>query len=199
MAQPAHLIQLVADQKHGAAALRDFADLAETFLLKCRVANCEHLVYDEHFRVQMRRHGKCEPHLHAARIVFDRGVDEALDFGKGDDLVELAIDVAPLHAENRAVEKHILAAAQLGMKAGPDFEQGSDEAANRDVPFSRSRNPRQHFQQRALTGAIASDDSNHFTLRDVERNVAQGPDAIVGRLALRAAVPQTSEPTHRRV
>ena len=49
MAQPAHLIQLVADQKHGAAALRDFADLAETFLLKCRVANCEHLVYDEHF------------------------------------------------------------------------------------------------------------------------------------------------------
>ena len=77
----------------------------------------------------MGRHGEGEPHLHAARVVLDGGVDEPLDLGEGDDLVELAGDLAPLHAEDGAVQKDVLAAAQLGMEARADFEKRADQAS----------------------------------------------------------------------
>ena len=37
------------------------------------------------------------------------------------------------HAENGAVQEDVLAAGQLGMKAGADFEQAGDASANRDL------------------------------------------------------------------
>jgi len=36
--------------------------------------------------------GEGQADVHAAGVVLDRGVDEALHFGKGDDLVEAAVD-----------------------------------------------------------------------------------------------------------
>ena len=42
----------------------------------------------------MRRDREGQPHIHAAGIVLDRRVDERLDLGEGDDLVELARDLA---------------------------------------------------------------------------------------------------------
>ena len=65
------------------------------------------------------------------RIALDRRVEELLDLGEGDDLVELAADLGAGHAEDRAVEIDVLAAGQLGMKAGADLEQARDAAADR--------------------------------------------------------------------
>ena len=62
------------------------------------------------------------------RIALDRRVEELLDLGEGDDLVELASDLGPRHAEDGAVEIDVLAAGELGMKAGADLEQARDAA-----------------------------------------------------------------------
>ena len=56
-------------------------------------------------------------------VALDRGVDEALDLGKGDHLVELGIDLAFAHAEYSAVEVDVLAAGKLGMKACADLQE----------------------------------------------------------------------------
>ena len=55
-------------------------------------------------------------------------VEEFLDLGERDDLVELAFDLPAAHAEDRAVEENVLAAGQLRVKAGADFQQARDPA-----------------------------------------------------------------------
>ena len=72
---------------------RDVLHLAEALLLELGVADRQHLVDDQDLRLEMRRHGEGEPHVHAARVALDRRVEELLDLGEGDDLVELALDL----------------------------------------------------------------------------------------------------------
>ena len=67
------------------------------------------------------------------RIALHRRVEELLDLGKGDDLVELAPDLGARHAEDRAVEIDVLAAGQFGMEAGADLEQAGDAAPDGDA------------------------------------------------------------------
>ena len=44
-------------------------------------------------RLEMRGDGERQPHVHAAGVALHRRVDELLDLGEGDDLVELAADL----------------------------------------------------------------------------------------------------------
>ena len=37
----------------------------KTFLLKFRIADRQHLIDDQNFRLEMRRHSEREPHIHA--------------------------------------------------------------------------------------------------------------------------------------
>ncbi len=55
-----------------------------------------------------------------------RRVDELLHLGKGDDLVELGLDLGSPHAEDRTVQEDVLAPRELGMKAGAHVEQRPD-------------------------------------------------------------------------
>ena len=73
---------------------RHFVHLAQAFLLERRVADGQHLVDDQDLRLEVRRHGEGQPHVHAAGVALDRRVEELLDLGEGDDLVELAADLA---------------------------------------------------------------------------------------------------------
>src|SRR3981081_377527 len=119
----------------------------------------------------MRCDGEGQAHVHAARGTLHRRVDKPFDFGKGDNLVELAIDFSFVHAENRAVEIDVLAAGELGMKAGADFEQRADAPVNLRMAFRRFGYPRKNFQERALPCSVASDDPNNFAALYFKRNV----------------------------
>src|SRR5690242_11128714 len=104
--------------------------LAQRLLLKVRVANREDLVDDENFRIKMGCHGKCQPDIHAAAVPLHRGIKKSIDFGKGNDLVELPADLFPGHAENCPVQEDVLAPRQLGMKSGAYLEQTCHAAAH---------------------------------------------------------------------
>ena len=130
----------MADEKYRtSAAFGYFLHLAQTLLLELRIADGEHLVDDQDFRLQMRRHREGEPHLHAAGIALDRRVDELLDPGEVDDLVELSPDLGAAHAEDGAVEIDVLAPGEFGMKAGADFEQAGDAALDGHASFGWAR------------------------------------------------------------
>ena len=78
----------------------------------------------------MRRDGEREPHVHPARVALDRGVDELLDAGELDDVVEALLDLLALHAEDRAVEIDVLAPGELLVEARADLEQAADATAD---------------------------------------------------------------------
>src|SRR5258708_30357931 len=100
--------------------------LAETFFLKCEIANGEHLIHQEDLRLKMGGDGKRQPHLHSRAVVLQRSVNEFGHFGKIDDVVELALDFLLPHAENRAVQITILPPCQLRMKSRADFAPASN-------------------------------------------------------------------------
>ena len=139
--------------------------------------------------------GEGEPHRHAARVALDRRVEEALDVGEGDDLVEAAADLGAAHAEDRAVEEDVLAAGQLGVEAGPDLEQRADAAGHVGPARGRLGDPREDFQQRALAGAVVADQADDFAVLDRQRDRA-APRACAASSA--AADRRASELTGRR-
>ena len=54
--------------------------------------------------------GERQADEHPGGVALHRRVEEPLDLGEGDDLVELATDFGPLHPQDGAVEENILAA-----------------------------------------------------------------------------------------
>ena len=87
-------LHVVAHEQHRAPGVRDLLHLAEALALELAVADREHFVDDQDLRLEVRRDGEREPHVHAAAVVLHRRVEEALDLGERDDLVELRRDLA---------------------------------------------------------------------------------------------------------
>ena len=60
----------------------------EAFLLKGCIPDCKDLVHDEDIRLQVSSHGKCQPHIHAARVALHGRINKLCDLCKFDDPVE---------------------------------------------------------------------------------------------------------------
>ena len=84
--------------------------------------------------------------------------------------------ISRAHAQDRAVQVDVLAARQLGVKAGADLEQRAHAAVHLGAALGRLGDARQDLQQRALARAVAADDAQHLALVQLERHVAQRPD-----------------------
>src|SRR6266850_2122673 len=78
--------------------------------LERQVASLRTALDDQNLGFEVRRDRKRQPHEHAARIVLDGRVDEPLQFGEGDDCLELAMNLRSEHSEDRAVEEDVLPA-----------------------------------------------------------------------------------------
>ena len=80
------------DEDDRAAALLELEDLAEALALERLVADGEHLVEQQHVGLDVRRDREAEPHVHPRRVRPHRQVDELLEPGERDDLVQLLAD-----------------------------------------------------------------------------------------------------------
>src|SRR5207245_2702316 len=107
----------------------------EAFFLKGKVANREHLIDNQDFRVEVSGDSERKPHRHPGRIPFHRHINEGAAFGERDDLIELPDDLAPPHAENRAGKEYVFSAGQIVMKTGADFEQRAHAAPDLRITF----------------------------------------------------------------
>src|SRR5690349_13273189 len=95
---------LMADKQHRASTSAHLLHFAETFLLESCVSHGQNFIDDEYLRLKMRCHRKGKPDVHAARVTLDRCVQELFYFGEINDLIKLASDFLPVHAQNRTVE-----------------------------------------------------------------------------------------------
>src|SRR5581483_10055408 len=180
---------VVRDEQNGPAAAADLAHLAQAFLLESEIADREDLIHNQNLGVEMRRHGECQPHIHAAGVMLYRSVEKLLDFRKRHNLIEAATDFRLAHAQDGAIQINILPSGQLGMEAGSDLEQAGHASAHRHLTRSRAGNARKNFEQRALAGAIAADDAQHVTLLHVEVDVFERPEGWKLDLPIAVSVP----------
>ena len=58
--------------------------------------------------------------------MFHWGIEEALNLGKGYNLIELLSDLAPRHPKNRAVQIDVFSPGQFRVKAGADLKQAGN-------------------------------------------------------------------------
>src|SRR5262249_49386886 len=72
-----------------------------------------------------------------------------------------------------------LAARQLRVKAGADFQQAGQPAAQLDPAARGLRDPGQDFEQGRFTRPVAADDANDFPRLDVEADVLEGPEIFL--------------------
>src|SRR4051794_12332343 len=107
---------IVAYKKDGPAMpAGDILHFAQAFLLELGVPHCQYLIDDEDLRLEMRRHGKGQPDIHAGAVTLHRRVDISFDAREIHDLVESAFDLMLTHAENGPIQKDILPSAEIGM------------------------------------------------------------------------------------
>ena len=184
------------DPEHAVAELRDGLDLVrheddraarrvdvlhppEAARLELGVAHAQNLVHEHDLGLEVRRDREGKPDVHAARVALHRRVEELLHSRELCDLRQLGLDLAALHAEDRAVQEDVLPARELGMEAGPDLEQAADAAADRGSALGRSRDAGEDLEQRRLAGAVSPDDPERLAFLEVERDVPESPDLLV--------------------
>ena len=93
----------------------------------------------------------------------------SLDAREFDDRVELPRDLGALHPHDRALQKDVLAAGQIGMEPGGDFDQRAGAALHLAGALGRPENLRQQLQRRRFAGAVGADDAERlarFTSND---------------------------------
>src|ERR1700674_2835185 len=176
LAESANLIELVRDEDDGAARAGNVAHLAEAFFLEVDVADGEDFINEKDFGFEMGGDGEGEAHVHAGGVVLDLRVDEFFEFGESDNFVELAFDLALAHAEDGTGEKRVLAAGQLRMEPGADFEKANDAAVDFRPAGGGARDTGEDFQERGLAGAVAADEADDFAFADFETDVLERPE-----------------------
>ncbi len=124
-------------EDYRAAAVPDVLHLVQALLLEPGVADGEDLVDQQDLGLEMGGHCERQTHVHPARVVLHRRIEELLDLGEGDNLVELLLDLGPLHPEDDAVQEDVLAAGQLVVEAGAHFQERPDAAADVGIPAGR--------------------------------------------------------------
>ena len=133
-------LHVVADEEdRPAARLATSSILPRHFFWNADVADGQDLVDDQDLRLQVGRDREGQPDVHPAGVALHRRVEELLDLGEGDDLVELAGDLGLPHPEDRAVEVDVLAAGQLGVEAGADLQERGDPAPEPDASRRSAR------------------------------------------------------------
>ena len=102
------------------------------------------------------------PHLH---------VDELLELGKRDDLVEYERGVLLRQTEDCRVHEDVLAAGQLVVESGAELEQGGYPAPGDDLASGRLEDARDALEQRRLAAAVVAEDAHRRARLDVEVDV----------------------------
>ena len=105
------------------------------------------------------------------------------------------VDFGAAQAQDLAVQVDVLAAGEFGVEAGAQFQQGGDASARHHASGGGLQNPADDLQQGALAAAVGPDQAEHFTLFDLEADIAQRPEIRVPGLGVREQLAQAVDGT----
>src|ERR1051325_5941128 len=157
------------------ATLLQLGDPLNTLLLERRVSDGENLIQQQDIRIQVGSDRESQTHVHARRVTLNRCINKLPELRKVYNAVELLGDLSSQHAENRTVQINVLAPGKLRMKTGADFYQRGKPAVDHDFAGTRSRNSGEQLEDRALAGAVVTDDAERFRSLHVETYILECP------------------------
>ena len=124
--------EVVGDEDDRLALGPEALERREALLLEALVADGEHLVEQQDVEVDLDRDRVREPDLHARREVLQLLVDEALELGEGDDLVEaLARARRRVSPSSVPLMRMLSRAVSSGLKPTPSSMNGESSAVDR--------------------------------------------------------------------
>ena len=126
----------------------------------------------------MRGDCEAEPDLHAAGVALDRRVEEPLDLGELDDLVEPSADIGSAHPEDGAGQIDVLATGELGMESGTHLEKRGDPAVETASPSVGSVMRDRIFKSVDLPAPFRPMMPDDLAAGDVEAHVSQRPELL---------------------
>ena len=131
----------------------------EALLLEALVADGEHLVDEQDVGLDVDRHGEAQTDVHARRVVLHLVVDELLELGELDDLVEALADLPARQPEQRAVQVDVVPAGELGLEARAELQHRRELAADDDLAGGRLQDAGDALEQRRLARAVPAEDA----------------------------------------
>ena len=150
----------------------------------CFVTDGEHLVDEQDVGIGVHGDREGETDVHAGRVELDLGVDEVADAGELEDVVEVRLGLVAAESEHRCVEEDVLPAREVGVEARTEFEQGRDAPAAATAPGRGLDDPADDLQQRALAGAVVTDEADRRACADRRarrRSAPRSPDGAGDR------------------
>src|SRR5665647_1086453 len=138
------------DQHDGPPLALETSDTFQAFALEWLVTDGEDLVDEQDVRIDVDGDRKSEAHVHAGRVELDLRVDEALDTGEVDDLVEVPIGLFARQPEDRRVEIDVLPAGQVWVEARAELEQSGQPSPEANRSGRRLEDSADHLEQRAI-------------------------------------------------
>ena len=135
--------EIVADEQDGAAAAGDLRHPVEAARLELGIAHRQDLVDHQDLGFEMGRHREGQPGIHADGVALDRRVDELLDAGEVDDLVE-----APAHLDLRSCR---------GWRRSGRCSRGRVSSGWKPVPTSSRLVTRPSISTRPSVGSVMRD------------------------------------------
>jgi len=161
----------VGHENDGQALSPQLGDLVQALVLEARVADGQNLVDEDDLGVRVGGDGKAEANVHARGIVLDGHVDKHVQLGKVDDVIHLATDLVVGQAQDRAVQIDVLPAGEVGMKARPQLQEGTQPAVDLHKPGGGLDDARHELEDGAFAGAVRPDKAHHFAHLDLEAYV----------------------------
>src|ERR1035437_714134 len=115
--------QGVGNQHDGGPALAQLEHVVEALALELLITHRDNLIDDKDLRIYGDSDREPQPHVHAAGVDLDGGVDELADVCKVDDLLHRLLDLPPAQPQNRSVQVDVLTSRELAMESCAEFEQ----------------------------------------------------------------------------
>ena len=178
VAKFADLLRTVGNEDEGHALGTKFGDPGVTFFLEGLVAHGEDLVGEEDVGLQVHRHGEAQAHLHAGGVIFEGGVDEVGQLREFDDVLDALLGVAVAKAVEAGVEEDVFVAAELGVEADAELNEGGDAAMGDDPALGRFQDAGDDLQQGTLAGAVVAEQAQGLARLDAQVDVVQGQEML---------------------
>lgn len=168
----------MAHEKNGLPGLLDPLELFQAFFLKICVPDREDFVHEKDVAVGVDGDGKGEADLHAARVVLELLIDEALKLGEPYDVVELLVDLLPGEPKDGSVEVDVVTAGKLRIETDTELEEGRDHAVYLDLSLIRLIDTGEYLEKGRLAAAVPSDDTEEFPLLHLKGHVVERPEFL---------------------
>src|SRR5512140_1323613 len=120
----------------------------------------------------MNGHGKSKADHHAAGICFHRLMNECSNLSEGFDLGQPPIHILAGEPENRAIQIHVIASRELRIETRAKLEECRDPAMRNGSSAAGRHDSCADLEQRALPGAVFSEDTESFAAADIESHIA---------------------------